>query len=237
VLRPVAAFNPEPAGLWHTWPSAIPPGAPGAEWLSAGALLNGGRVIDWIHETLAPGVPIADVMDLAGTAPAGADGLIFLPYLAGERSPLLDPFARGAFLGLTSAHQPRHLVRAVIEGLALAIADVTGRMSTDDAPPGRIVVAGGGSLRAVRQILANVLGVPLEGAVVPDSSALGAARIATHGIGESDVISDGPWGSDRGAVVEPDKRLREFYVERLGLFREASAATMPIIHRLQRQEQ
>jgi xylulokinase len=236
VLRPTPVYTPERTGLWHTWPSAIPAGGQGDAWLSVGALLNGGRVIDWIHETLEPGVPIGDVMDLAGTAPPGAEGLIFLPYLAGERSPLLDPFARGAFLGLTSGHQPQHLVRAVIEGLSLAIADVTSRMSVNDAPPGRIVVAGGGSMRVVRQILATVLGVALEGATVQDSSALGAARIAAHGIGEADVISNRPWGPDRGSVVEPDKRLREYYVDRLGLFREAAAVTMPIIHRLQRQE-
>ena len=235
VLRPVSTLTPEPSGLWHTWPSAVPPGAPGTEWISVGALLNGGRVIDWIHDTLAPGVPIADVMDLAGSTPAGADGLIFLPYLAGERSPLLDPFARGGFLGLTSAHQPQHLLRAVIEGLALSIADVTGRMAQNDDTPDRVVVAGGGSPRVIRQILATVIGVPLERAVVQDSSALGAARIAAHGIGEASVISDGPWAPERGEVVEPDMRLRELYVERLGLFREAAAVSMPIIHRLQRQ--
>ncbi len=236
VLRPVVSLNPEPSGMWHTWPSAVPPGAPGAGWLSAGALLNGGRVVDWIHQTLAPGVPIADIMDLAADAPAGADGLVFLPYLAGERSPLLDPFARGAFLGLASFHQPQHLLRAVIEGLALSIADVTGRMSLDDSAPNRVVVAGGGSLRVMRHILATVIGVPLERAVVQDSSALGAARIAAHGIGVADVISERQWAPERGELVEPDMRLREFYVERLGLFREAAAVSMPIIHRLQRQK-
>lgn len=233
VVRPVATLMPEPAGRWHTWPAALPADAPGDRWLSLGALLNGGRVIDWIHRTLAPGMPIADLIELAEAAPVGSDGLLFLPYLSGERSPLLDPFARGSYLGLTDVHEPRHLVRAALEGIAFSIADVLDVMSGPGDLPDRIVFTGGGATRVLRQILANTTGRTLDITSMQDSSALGAARIAAHSHGFGALKADADWRTEISARVEPDRLQSERYRERLTIFREAAAAIAPVVHRLQ----
>ncbi|HYI24691.1 MAG TPA: FGGY family carbohydrate kinase, partial [Thermomicrobiales bacterium] len=140
VIRPTGKWTPEQSGRWHTWPSATPPEAHGDRWASVGALLNGGRAIDWIHRTTCPGTPVQDVLDSARTVPAGADGLLFLPYLAGERTPLLDPYMRGSVVGLSDRHEPRHLMRAVLEGVALAIAGAADSMSAGSSMPQHLVV-------------------------------------------------------------------------------------------------
>jgi len=228
VIRPSASYAPEPDGRWHTWPAAIPDGAIGPAWLRVGALLNAGRAIDWIHRSLAPGMPVTDLIALAQTAPAGAGGLLFLPYLAGERSPLLDPFARGAFIGLAESHEPRHQILAVIEGIALSLADTIGRMSP---PSESIVFGGGGASPEVRQVMANVLGIPLSVPPVQDISALGAARIAAHALGHPAFDH---WGHP-GTIVRPAFDTRDLYDERLAIYREAVSATLPVMHRLQGQ--
>lgn len=232
VIRPTPRYAPEPAGRWHTWLAALPPETHGCRWLSVGATLNAGRAIDWIHRAVAPHLALTDVMDMAMAAPAGAGNLLFLPYLAGERSPLLDPRARGAFIGLQDSHGPEHLVRAVLEGIALSLADTLDRMTPGLDRPGRIVF-GGGASRDMRHIVASVLGLPLETSVAQESSALGAARIATHALGWSDLANGIHGAVMSGQIVNPAEADRALYQERLGLFREAATAMLPLMHRLQ----
>ncbi|MBA2467836.1 MAG: hypothetical protein H0V37_00350 [Chloroflexia bacterium] len=234
VIRPSARYAPESEGRWHTWPAALPADMPGGRWLNVGATLNAGRAIDWIHRTLAPGVALADLLALAQTAPAGADDLLFLPYLAGERSPLLDPSARGAFLGLNEQHGPHHLVRAVLEGIALSVADVLDRMAPEATRPDRIVFGGGGATRDLRQIMANVIGAPLSIPSAQDSSALGAALSGAHALGWPALGPDRAGRDDHGATVSPNQADHELYRGRLDLFRDAIAANLPLMHRLQR---
>ncbi|MBA3276505.1 MAG: hypothetical protein H0T72_11990 [Chloroflexia bacterium] len=234
VIRPTARYAPEPEGRWHTWPAALPEDMPGCRWLNVGATLNAGRAIDWIHRTLAPGISLTDVLALAQSAPAGADDLLFLPYLAGERSPLLDPHARGAFLGLNERHGPHHLVRAVLEGIALSVADVLDRMAPVAIRPDRIVFGGGGATRDLRQIMANVIGAPLSIPPAQDSSALGAALSGAHALDWPALEQDQAGREDHGAIVSPNGDDHDLYRERLDLFRDAIAANLPLMHRLQR---
>ncbi|MDQ3654829.1 MAG: FGGY family carbohydrate kinase [Chloroflexota bacterium] len=234
VIRPTVRYSPEPEGRWHTWPAALPPDVTGDRWLSVGATLNAGRAIDWIHRTLAPGTSLTDVLELAQSVPAGAANLLFLPYLAGERSPLLDPDARGAFIGLSDSHGPEHMVRAVLEGIALSLADTLDRMTPNTDRPDQIVVGGGGASREMRQIVANVIGVPLAIPPTPESSALGAARIGAHALGWIHLTDDQENQLTPGSIIHPVQAEHDIYHERLELFREAVVSTLPIMHKLQR---
>lgn len=234
VIRPTARYSPEPAGRWHTWPAALPPDVTGDRWLSVGATLNAGRAVDWIHHTLAPGMSLPDVLELAKSVPVGSANLLFLPYLAGERSPLLDPDARGGFIGLSDSHGPEHLVRAVLEGIALSLTDTLDRMTPDSNRPDQIVFGGGGASQEMRQIMANVIGVPLAIPPTSESSALGAARIGSHTLGWTHLTKDRDASTGPTSIVHPVQAEHDIHRERLELFREAAASTLPIMHKLQR---
>jgi len=234
VIRPIDRYVPEPEGRWHTWPAALPANVSGCRWLSVGATLNAGRAIDWIHRTLAPGTSLADVVELAQAVPAGSRNLLFLPYLAGERSPLLDPYARGAFIGLSDAHGPEHMARAVLEGVALSLTDTLDRMTLESDRPDQIVFGGGGASRDMRQIMANVIGVSLAIPPVQESSALGAARIGAHALGWIDIMEIQMAPLAPGSIVHPAQAEHDLYHERLGVYREAVAANLSIMRRLQR---
>ncbi len=236
VVRPTARYSPEPEGCWHTWPAALPPDATGCRWLSVGATLNAGVAIDWIHRTLAPGLSLADVIELARTVPARSSDVLFLPYLTGERSPLLDPRARGAFIGLDDSHGPEHIVRAVLEGIALSLADTLDRMTPDADRPDQIVFGGGGASREMRQIMANVIGVPLAIPPAQESSALGAARIGAHALGWKHLTDEEDTPTAPGSIIYPVQAEHDIYRERLELFRESVTATLPIMHRLQQRQ-
>jgi xylulokinase len=112
--------------------------------------------------------------------PAGSDGLWFLPYLSGERSPHSDPLARGAFVGLTLGHDRRHLVRAVLEGVAYGLRDGMDLMLAAGMPaPAQIRISGGGTASPLwRQILSDVLGTELATVSTTEGAAYGAALLA-----------------------------------------------------------
>jgi xylulokinase len=116
--------------------------------------------------------------------PPGADGLLFLPYLAGERSPHMDPAARGAWVGLSLAHDRRHMLRALIEGVGCAFADCLGRMRALGLEPEGLALVGGGARSAAwRRLLATQLGAALASPAAEDGPALGAAILARVGAG------------------------------------------------------
>ena len=108
----------EPAGRVHAFCHAVP-----GRWHMMSVMLSAAGSLRWFRDAIAPGVGFGELVDGAAEAPAGSDGLLFLPYLSGERSPHPDPLARGAFVGLTLAHDRRHLTRAVLEGVAFGLRD------------------------------------------------------------------------------------------------------------------
>src|SRR5438046_1034833 len=138
-------------------------------WYAMAAMQNAGLAIEWVRTTLA--ASWAEVYAEAFAVPAGAQGLIFLPYLTGERTPHFDPTAKGAWIGLGLAHGRGHLLRAALEGIAFAVRQgleallATGVRTTD------LRLAGGGSLDPRwRQLLADVLERPLLGTPVDRKS-------------------------------------------------------------------
>ncbi|MBI3972044.1 MAG: hypothetical protein HY332_12205 [Chloroflexi bacterium] len=136
-------------------------------------------------DALGAGFGLEDAFATAAEAPAGADGLVFLPYLEGERAPLWDPRARGALVGLTTGHGPAHVYRAVLEGVACSLWHILGMAEQIGGEPVEEVrVAGGGARhRSWNQIKADVTGRPFRPCAVTENGALGAAMLAALGAG------------------------------------------------------
>lgn len=233
VIRPVHDYRPDPAGRWHTWPSALPAGSGGARWNQIGATLNAGRALSWIHALVAPEATLAELLDRAATVPPLSDGLLFIPYLIGERSPLIDPHARGAFIGLGEGHGADQMARAVIEGVTLAVADALDSLSSDRALPGTIQLGGGGASSLVwRQIVADILNTPIQVSGVSDLSALGAARIAAHTLGWVDISGASSHSPGQGETMYPRPDYAARYRELLAVYRQAASSLLPLTRSL-----
>ena len=118
VLAPLSSYEHDPAGRVHAFCHAVP-----GAWQAMGVMLSAAGSLQWFHERLAPDVPFDRLVEEAERWEPGAGGLVFLPYLAGERTPHADPDARGAFVGLELRHDRGALVRAVLEGVAFGLRD------------------------------------------------------------------------------------------------------------------
>jgi xylulokinase len=141
--------------------------------------------LQWYRDTLAPSESFDALVGEAGQAPAGSEGLLFTPYLSGERTPYPDPLARAAFVGLTLRHRRAHLTRSVLEGVAFSIRDCFALLKAAGLGEARQVrVAGGGAKSALwRRICASVLGVELVTVNSTEGAAYGAALLAGVGAG------------------------------------------------------
>ncbi|NLX42628.1 MAG: xylulokinase, partial [Chloroflexi bacterium] len=176
-------------GRLHTFCHAVP-----SRWHVMGVTLSAGGSFRWFRDALAAsersvasltGVdPYVILTSEAEQAPAGSEGLLYLPYLTGERTPYADPDARGAFVGLTLRHDKRHMVRAVLEGVAYSLRDCIELFRDLQIPIQQVRAVGGGARSAAwRQILADVFGTEMVTINVTDSTAYGAALIAGAGTG------------------------------------------------------
>jgi xylulokinase len=196
----------------------------GDGWMIAGALASGGQLLDWFRRTFygEDAGALAQVLREAAAAPAGAEGLLVLPYLAGERSPVNDPQARAVFFGLSEAHGRRHLARAVLESAALAVRDLVDVIGQVGGRATEIRLAGPAARCALSsQIRADVLGLPVVLPEVADAGALGAAMAAGYGAG----LFPGPREAVRRmsrarAVLEPDLERHALYGRLFPLFRD-----------------
>jgi xylulokinase len=163
-------------GRVHAFCHAVP-----ARWHMMSVMLSAAGSLRWFRDAVAPGTGYDALLAGVETVPAGSDGLWFLPYLSGERSPHPDPLARGAFVGLTLAHDRRHLARAVLEGVAYGLRDGLDLMVAAGMPaPSQIRVSGGGTASPLwRQILADVLNTELATVSTTEGAAYGAAVLAS----------------------------------------------------------
>ncbi|MCD4686945.1 MAG: xylulokinase, partial [Anaerolineae bacterium] len=154
-----------------------------------GAILNGGIALRWWRNVLGDNVrTYTDLLEEASAIPAGAEGLIFVPYLEGERTPHMDPHATGAFVGLTTRHTQAHMTRAVLEGVAYAFRDCLETLRVAGPVPDHFLIGGGGSQGPLwRTILASVLNVSLQTIEGREHTAVGAAMLA--GLG-TDVFAE-----------------------------------------------
>jgi xylulokinase len=150
-----------------------------------GVMLSAAGSLRWLRDAVAPDVSFDRLVEGAAEVAAGSDGLVFLPYLTGERTPHPDPLARGAFVGLTVRHDLRHMTRAVLEGVAFGLRDGLDLMTAAGlAKPTEIRASGGGTKSELwRQILADVLEARIATVATEEGAAYGAAVLGAVGAG------------------------------------------------------
>jgi xylulokinase len=169
----------DPLGRLHTFCHA----APGL-WHVMGVTNGAGLSLRWFRDTFAPGADYDQLTAEAAKAPPGSDGLLWAPYLFGERTPHLDPQARAAFVGITASHTRAHCVRAVMEGVAFSLRDTFSLFSDLKIPVARIRLGGGGARSPLwQQIQADVYGHSVELLAADEGGAFGAALLAGVAIG------------------------------------------------------
>jgi xylulokinase len=186
----------DPEGRLHTFCHAVH-----GKWHMMGVTLSAGGSLQWFRNALCDSVAAAakkskvDVYDIlteeAAVTPAGAEGLLFLPYLAGERTPHADPLARGAFVGLTLKHTRGHLVRAVMEGVTYSLRDCLSIIEQQGVAVKQIRASGGGAKSAFwRQMQADVLGKTVVTMAADEGPAYGVALLAAVGAGEFKDVTE-----------------------------------------------
>ncbi|MBI5958038.1 MAG: xylulokinase [Chloroflexi bacterium] len=228
VFAPLSSYAYEPEGRLHAFCHSVP-----GQWHFMGVMLSAAGSLQWYRDTLAPQVDFGALTAEAGDVPPGCEGLVFLPYLSGERTPHPDPLARGAFVGLTVRHTRAHLTRAVMEGVAFGLRDSFELIK--QASPGAITevrVSGGGAKSQVwRQIMADVLGVPLVVAEAIEGAAYGAALLAGVGGGVwPDVLTAAQTTVKLGERVEPGTSVSA-YESVYGLYRDLYPMLKPAFDR------
>jgi xylulokinase len=217
IVLPALNVDVDRVGRIHTFCGALAPGPNQAGWYQMAAILSAGMALRWLRDQvlgLSGEGAYRQMTAWAETAPFGANGLLFLPYLVGERTPYMDPQARGLFLGLTASHSRAELVRAVIEGVTLACYNAYQVLAELGAKPERIIMAGGGARSQLwQQIVADVFGLPVQRLEVGEQSALGALLLAGGGIKRFEP------GPAYGPLIEPNRQHHAFYQSLLPLFR------------------
>jgi gluconokinase len=207
-------------------------------WAVGGAINNGGVVLQWAGDTLAPDLgdePEAELLRVAGEAPVGSGGLIMLPYLLSERAPHWSALPRGAYVGLTREHERRHLIRAAIEGvcqqLSLVLHSV--RAAGNEI---REVRATGGFARSElwRQMLADVLGLPVSFTTAHEGSSFGAALLGMQALGIVESIDVAADLVEIESTVRPDPFAMATYASMQPVFAELYDALVPAFASLRR---
>lgn len=221
VLAHSAEARIDPRGRLHTFNHAVP----GALYLM-GVHQAAGFSLRWLRDTLGvagtDGLGPYDVMTTeAAQVPPLAQGLVFLPYLQGERTPIMDAGARGVFFGLAGVHGRGHLTRAVLEGVAYSLRDSVEILRELDVPVEEFRITGGGAASDVWMgILASVLGEPLVRTSASEGPAFGAALLAGVGTGVYASIPEACAATIRTLEsIEPDAALRERYDAGYALYR------------------
>jgi xylulokinase len=177
VFGTLAAYKPDAEARVHVFCHAVP-----ATWHAMGVMLSAAGSLQWLHDAIAPEVSFDDLLAEAAEWPPGCEGLLFAPYLAGERTPHADPDARGAFVGLSLRHNRGALVRAVLEGVAFGLRDSLELLRELGVQPEVGRISGGGARSDLwRAIVASVLDLPLELTAVTEGAAYGAALLAVGG--------------------------------------------------------
>lgn len=195
----------ETSGRVHTMCAANGTSQRPGAWSITGCMLSAGGSLRWCRDVVCPGLSYEQMMAEAASAPPGSGGLIFLPYLTGERCPHPDPSARGGWIGLTARHGRGHLIRAVVEGVSFGMAQVLGLVRGLGVPVERVRVGGGGARSEFwRRMLADTLRAPIATTNTEEGPAYGAALLAGVGAGIFPSVEAACSAAIRDeAVVEP----------------------------------
>ena len=220
----------------HTFNHAVP-----QAWYLMGVTQSAGLSLHWVRDNI--GLPERaleswtglDSYDLlvkeAESVPAGSEGLLFLPYLQGERTPHLDPYARGGWIGLTASHDRRHLIRSVLEGVSFSLKDCSTIIQGQGLPIEQVRVTGGGAKSPLwRQIIADVLGIELVTTNATEGPAFGAALLAGVASGLYTSVEQACDATVRVMErTEPRPEAERIYAQAYETYRALYPALKPII--------
>jgi xylulokinase len=229
VLAPTTEPIVEPGLRAHTFCHV----APGV-WYVMGVVLSAGGAFAWYRDQFAreltDSADAATVLNQEAAAiPPGAEGVTFLPYLQGERTPHRDASARGAFLGLTLAHTRAHFTRAVLEGISFALRDSVSLLQSLGLAPSELLLTGGGARSAfLRQLQADVYGIPVSTVNREEGPAYGAALLAAIGAGAfPDLTTAARTTLTRSVALQPRPAAHDAYQGAYARFQRAFAAARP----------
>jgi xylulokinase len=221
-------LSPDPSGRLHAFCHAVP-----GRYHLMGVSLSAGGSLRWWRDILG-NATFEEMGRLAAQAPPGSEGLVFVPYLTGERSPHLDPLARGAFFGLSSRHSAAHLTRAVMEGVAFSLRDCLDLMKQLGTIPTQVRVTGGGARSDLwRQILADVLDSRIVRTASDQGPSYGAALLAGVAAGIHANVEEACAGIElRAEADEPDSARARIYDAYYAVYRSLYPATRDQMHTL-----
>jgi xylulokinase len=192
-------------------------------WYVMGALLNAGLAVKWLKEKIIKDFSYEELDSFSNSVTVGSEGLLFLPYLIGERTPYMDFDAKGVFFGLNLRHDYKYLYKATLEGVSFAIRDCMEVFKEMNLKTGKIIVSGGGAnSREWVQILADVLGQELYISRRTENSCLGAAMLAGIGCGKLKDIEEACsiFIKESGIMVSPISENTEIYAKSYKIFKE-----------------
>jgi len=197
----------------------------------AGGMATSGALTEWVKK-LTAGMSFAELSEEASEVPPGSEGLLVLPYFAGERNPISDPSARGVICGLTMRHTRGHIYRAMLEATAFGIKHLLEAVHDAGGEARRLVAVGGGTKGGLwPQIVSDVIDEPQELPEQTIGAAYGNALLA--GLGAGVVEPDTDWSSI-AETIEPNPDNREIYDELYKLYKDLYPATRPTVHALAR---
>lgn len=214
----------EPEGRLHAFCHAVP-----GKWHLMGVMLSAAGSLRWLHDTIAPSEPIDEFVASAAAVSPGSDGLLFLPYLTGERTPHPDPLAKGAFVGLTVRHTRAHLVRSVLEGVAFGLRDALDLIRDTGIEVAQLRGSGGGTQSPLwRQILVDTLDAELSTVGTTEGAAYGAAILACVGAGwhEGVEAATDSWVTTTDRTVPGE--ASEVYAQSHRRYRDLYPALKPV---------
>lgn len=234
VLAPTGRPEVDPRMRLHSFCHAVP-----GTWYLMGVMLSAGLALRWFRdelgepeagEALRQGKDAYELLDAtASAAPAGCEGLIFLPYLSGERTPHADPDARGVLFGIDLTKKRAHVVRAVMEGVTYGLNDSISIMREMGVPLDRVISGGGGSRSALwRSMQADIFEIPIRVAGEPNAAMLGASLLGGVAAGVFPTVRDACQVVRHGEPVEPDPRAFGAYRAAYEKYRALYGALKPL---------
>jgi len=227
VFAPTSEPVVEPHGRLHAFCHSIPD-----TWHLMGVMLSAAGSLQWFRDELTPDKSFPELSKLAGDAPAGSEGLIFLPYLSGERTPHPDPLARGAFVGLTVRHGVSHMARSVMEGVAFGLRDIA-ELIKSLTDLGEVRISGGGASSTTwLQIIADVMDAPVHVVGTSEAAAHGAALLAATGAGAFGSVAEAVDGAVQVQGHAEPSSDTSLYNDAYGTYRDLYPALRTSFHEL-----
>lgn len=185
-------------------------------WEIQGSSLTGGVALKWLRDNMLHMSDFGEMTDLAGTAPAGSDGLLFLPYLSGERCPYNDPKARGIYFGMSLYHSREHFIRSTMEGVIFGLKESLEIFKGMGIRFDKVIASGGGARgQLFREIQADVFEAEIHTAGEAEQACVGAAMTAAVGCGSFSSYEEAC-----GALLHPGTEVTVPDKERVKIYRE-----------------